>query len=190
MPAARCQSTTTNSLGVGDSGAGFVTGPGIGGLVVGRRANFGVLHDDAGAGVPAQAGGAVPRGAGVGGRFVVGHGGAQGMIGGSVAAVVDAGVAHAFPDDAGIIFAFVIAFNFGEDFLGGFGVDVGLELVGAGEEQGDQGLLVVGDDRENVETNTFGEVRFVQQAVAFDFGERFGDALRRDGLQFEVHNVS
>src|SRR5277367_3036855 len=177
-------------LGVGDARAGLVALPGIGGLVVGGGAEFGILHDGAGAGVPAQDGGVVAWGAEFGGGFVVGHGGAQRVVGGGVAAVVDAGVAHAFPDDAGIIFAFVVAFNFGEDFLGGFGVDVGLELVGAGEEQGDQRLLVVGDDRQDVETNTFGEVRLVQQAVAFDFGERFGNALRRDGFQFEVHEAS
>src|SRR5580692_9155592 len=95
MPAARCQSTKTNSLGVGDSGAGFVTGPGIGGLVVGRRANFRILHDDASAGVPAQDGGVVAWGAELRSGFVVGHGGTQRVVRGGVTAVVDAGVAHA-----------------------------------------------------------------------------------------------
>src|ERR1700677_1776100 len=68
-------------LGVGDAGTGLVALPGVGGLVVGGGAEIGVLHDGAGAGVPAQDGGVVAWGAEFGGGFVVGHGGEQGGIG-------------------------------------------------------------------------------------------------------------
>ena len=95
---------------------------------------------------------------------------------------MNAGVRQPFPDDSSVVRAFVVPFDLGEDFLRGFGVEIVVELVGASEKQSDQGRLVVGYDRENVETDAFGEGGFVEEAIAFDFGESFGNAFWGDGF--------
>ncbi len=102
------------------------------------------------------------------------------MIGGSTSpriALTNAGISQSLPDDAGVVGLLVVSFDSSENFLGSFRLHVGVELIGPRQEQGNQCLLVIGHDGQNVEANAFRKNRFIQEPVTLHLGERLGDTL-------------
>lgn len=85
----------------------------------------------------------------------------------------------ALEHDSGIICAVVIGFYPGQQFFGlRFANPVPfIEPVGQGEQEHDDGLLVVRINGENVQTNALGFAWFVKQTVAFCFFERSWDGV-------------
>jgi len=99
-------------------------------------------------------------------------------------------VPQALGDHAGIVGALVITFDLAENFLRVFRLEAVMEMVGAGQQQGNERLLVVGHDGQDVEADALGERRFVQQPVALYFFERLRNALHGNWFELEIHNLS
>ncbi len=89
--------------------------------------------------------------------------------------MTNAGISQTLPDDAGIVGLLVLSLNLGENFLGSFRLRVGVELIGPRQEQGNQRLLVIGHDGQNVKANAFCKNRFIQEPVTLHLCERVGD---------------
>src|ERR1700757_4490006 len=97
---------------------------------------------------------------------------------------------HALPDDTAVVGLLVVAFNSRENLLRCFRRNVQAKLVGSREQERNEGLLVVGHDGQDIEANAFRKRRLMQESIALHFRECFGNALHRNGLQFEMHRTS
>ncbi len=99
-------------------------------------------------------------------------------------AVAKHGARAPFADDAAVVGPLVLAVEAREDFLGATDVDGRpFELVGQGEQQRDEGLLVVRLDLQDVQTDALGLPRLVQEPVALRLLERPRNGFPRQRLE-------
>jgi hypothetical protein len=64
-----------------------------------------------------------------------------------------------------------------------------VELVGQGQNQNDQRLLVIWRNAQNILADAFSLSRLVEKSVTLGLGKGFRNGLRRNSFRFE-HNVS
>jgi hypothetical protein len=108
------------------------------------------------------------------------------------AAGAELGFGAALEEEAGVVEAFVgIAQGLenGAAFFVAIAGDAE-ELVGDGEAQHAASELLFGFDGEDVATDGFGFLGFVEVAVELDFGDGFGNACFGDGFQLVFHDAS
>jgi hypothetical protein len=65
-----------------------------------------------------------------------------------------------------------------------------VELIGARQEQRNQGMLVIGHDCQNIKADAFRKNRFIQEPVTLNLFQGVGDTLHGNGLELELHNIS
>src|SRR5262249_14557332 len=97
---------------------------------------------------------------------------------------------EALPHDSRIVCLLGLTLDLRKQLLRRPRVHVRLELIGARQEQRNKRLLMIRNDGQNVETDALGEHRLVQQAGAFNLGQRFRDALYGNNFEFEMHRSS
>src|SRR5260370_12005356 len=149
----------------------------------------GAMHQQAGAGVPAEDGVVVGGGLQSDGPLIAFHGmpesvvGRENRVGRSFAKLR---VRRALPDDAGVVVPLEIVREARQNFACFGRTGAMAELIRERQQQHHQRPLVVRIDAQHVQTNAFGERWFVQEPVALRFLERLGDAGRGEMFQGEL----
>src|SRR4030095_11411145 len=105
-------------------------------------------------------------------------------------AVQEVGLRPALADDPGVIRLIVLVVEAFDQLprVAEGGRHIVVELVGERQHQGHDDVLIAGGDRERVETDALGFGRFVEQPIAFRFGEGPWHGVRRERFQFEPHD--
>src|SRR5215469_383644 len=155
-----------------------------------HRANFRILHEHAGAGVPAQNSIVVSVGPKSCGLLVVCHSFTQGMVAVSVPGkpvLAKMCMSLTLPDETGVVGALVSTFDTKQNLFRRFHCGAIAKLIGARKKKRDQSLLMGRRDSQDVQANAFGKTRLVQKPVTFGFLQSFWDTFRRDGFQVELH---
>ena len=101
------------------------------------------------------------------------------FMAGAGVALMEAGFGTTLGDDSGVIRPLIRILEPGQKFLG---LDDAYciafaESIGQGQQQNDQGLLVLRVDAQHVVTNALGLTRLVEQAVSHGFFEGSRDGL-------------
>ena len=76
--------------------------------------------------------------------------------------MANARIPQTLPDDALVVGPLVVALNLRKNLLCGFRIHMRLELVGSRQQKGNQRLLVIGHDGQNIEANALRQVGFIQ----------------------------
>lgn len=150
-----------------------------------------VSHDEASTGVPAEDGVIIAWGTKILSFFVTFHGFQEMLVGDpscSGSSAMEARFSSALGNDAAIIRPIVFTFQSGED-LTHFAVADAIafsEPVGNGQQQCDEGFLVVRINLQDVKADAFRLGGFVKKAVTHGLLESGRDASRGEGFQLEV----
>jgi len=100
-------------------------------------------------------------------------------------------VREPFPDDARLILLLVFALEAEKNlarFLGTLTVSVCLaELIRQGQQEHNQGGLILGIGLQDIQTDAFGQRGFGEQAIPFGFFEGFLNPCLGNGLELELH---
>src|SRR5437016_3661674 len=152
---------------------------------IGERTNLRIPREHSRTCVPAQNGVIVsmrPEGFG---SLVVIHRLAQGMIGIGVAGgpiLAEMRMGLAFPDETGVVGTLVLTFDAGEQLFRRFHRSAVVKLIGARKQERNERLLMGRQNRQDVQANAFGQVRFVQKPVTFGLLQSLGNGIGRDGF--------
>src|SRR5438067_531971 len=151
----------------------------------GDKTNLRIPREHSRTGVPAQNGVVVsmrPEGFG---SLVVIHRLAQGMIGIGIAGgpvLTEVRMGLAFPDETGVVGTLVLTFDAGEQLFRRFHRSAVVKLIGARKQERNERLLMGRQNRQDVQANAFGQVRFVQKPVTFGLLQSLGNGIGRDGF--------